>query len=511
MTPTEIRERAEVDLLFFINLVDPFDICGACHREMVAFWENPNAKSHQLVLFPRDHKKSRMIAFRCAQRCLRDPLVRILYISATSDLAEKQLGFIKNILSSDVVRRYWPEHVNVEEGRRRKWTNSEIELDHPLRKLHNIREPTIFTAGLTTTITGKHCDVAVLDDLVVHENAYTAEGRARVRSQYSLLSSIEGAEGEEWGVGTRYFPRDLYYDMQMMKEEIYDDTGNKVSEDPIYEVMERTVENFGDGTGDYLWPRQQRADGKWFGFDQKILARKRGQYLDRAQFRAQYYNNPDDPDNRPLSYENFLYYDDARLRERSGAWFYGNQKLNLTVSIDFAYSIKVKADFTCIAVVGTDCYNNQFVLDIDRFKTGDISEYFTHLLHMYNKWKFRRLIAESNAAQMAIVKTLKTEYILKNGLPIDVIEINHTRHGGTKEERVTATLLPLYKEGKVYHHRSGTIQVLEEELVSSRPAHDDAKDALALAIGHCIAPAKVRERKQESATQFHPRFGGRSR
>ena len=41
-------------------------------------------------------------------------------------------------------------------------------------------------------------------------------------------------------------------------------------------------------------------DGKWFGFDLKILAKKRGQYLDKGQFRAQYYNDPSDPDNVPV-------------------------------------------------------------------------------------------------------------------------------------------------------------------------------------------------------------------
>jgi hypothetical protein len=43
--------------------------------------------------------------------------------------------------------------------------------------------------------------------------------------------------------------------------------------------LRRSVEENGDGTGEFLWPRQQRRDGKWFGFDAKILAKKRGQYL----------------------------------------------------------------------------------------------------------------------------------------------------------------------------------------------------------------------------------------
>ena len=150
----------------------------------------------------------------------------------------------------------------------------------------------MFTAGLTTSITGMHCDIAVLDDVVVSENAYTEEGRRKVRAQYSLLSSIEGAGAQEWVVGTRYHPKDLYDDMMGMVEELYNDEGERTGEDTIYETFEKSVEDFGDGTGEFLWPRQQRRDGKWFGFDRKILAQKRGKYLDRIQFRAQYYNDP---------------------------------------------------------------------------------------------------------------------------------------------------------------------------------------------------------------------------
>jgi hypothetical protein len=185
--------------------------------------------------------------------------------------------------------------VHPDEGKREKWTNSEISVDHPKRKEEGVRDPTVFTGGLTTSLTGMHCDVAVLDDVVIYENAYTEEGRGRVKSQYSLLSSIEGADAEEWVAGTRYHPKDLYGDLIGMEEEVYDKDGEVIDEVPIYEVFERQVEDTGDGTGEFLWPRQQRSDGKWFGFDRAVLAKKRGQYLDRTQFRAQYYNDPNDP------------------------------------------------------------------------------------------------------------------------------------------------------------------------------------------------------------------------
>ena len=125
--------------------------------------------------------KSALVAFRVAWEITRNPAIRVLYISSTANLATKQLKFIKDILTSKTYRRYWPEMINEDEGKRELWTQNEIAVDHPKRKAETVRDPTIFTAGLTTGITGMHCDIAVMDDVVVKENALTEEGRSKRR------------------------------------------------------------------------------------------------------------------------------------------------------------------------------------------------------------------------------------------------------------------------------------------------------------------------------------------
>ena len=469
--------------MFLIN-----ESCFPVTIERLNWWEREDKKTHQLVLMPRDHRKSAMVAFRVAWYLTKNPCLRVLYISATSNLAEKQLSFIKNIITRDIYRRYWPHHVNPDEGKRAKWTNTEIELDHPLRKKENIRDPSIFTAGLTTSITGLHCDIAVLDDTVVFENAYTPEGREKVKGQYSLLSSIEGGEALEWVVGTRYHPSDLYNELLAMREDIYDPDGNKVDEEPIYEVWQRQVEDIGDGSGEFLWPRQQRSDGKWFGFDRTILARKRGQYLDRGQFRAQYYNDPTDPDNAPIDANKFQYYDKTFLTRENGFWYYRNRKLNVVAAIDFAYSLTKQADFTAIAVVGLDSENNYYILDLERFKTDRISEYFKRILAMSNRWSFRKLRAEVTAAQAVIVTQLREEF-KKHGLAISIDEYRPDRRLGSKEERIASILEPRYDNMQMWHTRGGNCQMLEDELVTRNPPHDDLKDSVASAVDVAVKPS----------------------
>jgi phage terminase large subunit-like protein len=486
----QIRLKAESSLEAFIRLVHPQRVLGKVHEELLNWWTRKDAKDHQLVLLPRDHGKSAMVAYRVAWEITRDPTIRVLYISSTANLAEKQLEFIKQIITSPIYRSYWPEMVQEQESKRSKWTTSEIAVDHPKRLLEAVRDPTIFTAGLTTGITGLHCDIAVLDDVVVHENASTDEGREKVKFQYSLLSSIEGAGAREWVVGTRYHPKDLYNDILGMAVEVYNEDGEVIGTEAIYEIFERQVEDRGDGTGNFLWPVQHRYDGKQFGFNQSILATKRNKYLNQTQFRAQYYNDPNEYGNSGITREMFQYYDRRYLKREAGNWFFKGTRLNVFAAIDFAYSLSKKADYTCIAVIGIDSANNYYILELDRFKEAEINEYYSHLLKAYNKWGFKKVVAEVTAAQQVIVNDLKNNYIRVNGLNLTVEEHRPNKYQGAKEERIYAALQPKYANRQFWHPMDGMAQVLEEELVATAPPHDDCKDALASATTIAVAPAQ---------------------
>jgi phage terminase large subunit-like protein len=503
----ERRALAESDLEEFIKLVQPKRCLGNVHREAVRFITSEG--THKLLLLPRDHQKSTLAGLWTAWRLTRDPTLRILYISSTSNLATKQLKFIKDILTSATYTLYWPEMIIKEEAKREKWTEREISVDHPLRKEAYIRDPSIFTAGLTSNIVGLHCDIAVMDDVVVESNAYLEEGRDKVKNQYSLLSSVESATAEELVVGTRYHPKDLYNDLIDMEIEKHDELGNVSESIPLFRVIQREVESVGDGTGEFLWPRQQGVDSKWYGFNSEILAKKRSQYLNKVHFRAQYYNNPNDDSTAAIKREVFQYYDPQFLASRDGRWYFKNDRVNVVAAVDFAYSTGKKADYTSIVVVGITGSNDYYVLDIDRFKTDKISDYYEHILKLHQKWGFRKIRAEVSVAQAVIVKDLKENYIRPHGLALAVEEFRPSRWQGSKEERIMATLEPRYSNRQMWHYRHGNCQQLEEELVFSNPAHDDIKDALASAVDFAQAPTfNIMGRNKEANFEFHARFGG---
>lgn len=509
----QAREAAENDLEVFIRLVHPHRVLGSIHKEIIGWWTRQDSLTHQLLLLPRDHMKSALIAYRVAWMITKDPTLRILYVSSTAGLAIKQLKFIKDILTSPIYTRYWPNMVHPDVGKREKWTETEIAVDDPRRAAESVRDATVFTGGLTTSLTGFHCDIAVLDDIVVIENAYTQEGRDKVETQYSLLSSIEGTDSVEWAVGTRYHPKDLYSNLIETEVDTYNEAGELEGSTPLYEVFERRVEDIGDGTGEFLWPRQQRQDGKWFGFNPAILAKKRAQYKDKTQFRAQYYNDPNDISGASINPELFQYYDRAHLSRSDGSWFIKGRRLNVFAAVDFAYSLRKKADFTAIVVVGCDAAKNYYVLDIARFKTDKISEYFNQILRLHQKWDFRKIRAEVTSGQSIIVRDIKENYIKVHGLALAIEEHRPTRHDGNKEERMEATLQPRYSNQQMWHYQGGNCQILEEELVLQNPSHDDVKDCLASCLEICVFPSQFGRSSTQAQNRslsniIHPRFGG---
>jgi hypothetical protein len=127
---------------------------------------------------------------------------------------------------------------------------------------------------------------------------------------------------------------------------------------------------------------------------------------------------------------------------------------------------------------------------------------------MHIKWGFRKLRAETTAAQKVIVRDLKNEYIRPNSLALSVDEHNPTRHGGTKEERMDAALQPRYDNLTIWHYKGGLCQTLEEELMLAHPPHDDIKDALMCAIDIAIPPKRSTKQRKQGNVIYNSRFGG---
>lgn len=490
----DIRERAKADLNYFATLVNPGYMYGQVHRDIYRWMQEYSLfgmgaqTSNKLIMLPRGHLKSHMVATWCAWIITRHPEVTILYISATAELAETQLFAIQNIMESKIYQQLFPEYINPAEGLRERWSQRKVMIDHLERKNQNIRDATIATAGLTTNTTGWHADIIVADDLVIPENAYTLEGRESVIKKVSQFTSIRNAGGFTMACGTRYFPTDIYNTWKNQMYDVYDDDDQLLDKLPVWEIREYKVEE----NGIFIWPRMIRpSDNKAFGFNRQVLARIEAEYEDRVQFYAQYYNDPNDPDSNRIDNSKFQYYNPRFLKREGSNWFFNGRRLNVYAAVDFAFSLNKDADYTAIVVIGVDSESSYYILDIDRFKTKKTIEYFEHVRDLHSRWNFKKLSAEVTVAQIVIVEAIK-DYVKQYGLSLSVEEHRPNRAEGSKEQRIAAVLEPLYEQMRMWHFEGGLTPVLEEELILARPAHDDIKDALASAVIIAVKPAANR-------------------
>lgn len=507
----EIRETALTDLFFFARLVNPGYVYGEIHKDLFKWMQDyslygmgEDQTSNKLIMLPRAHLKSHMVATWAAWIITKHPEVTILYVSATAELAETQLFAIQNILGSTVYQRYFPEYINPQEGKRERWSQRKFSIDHEKRRREGIRDATVSTAGLTTNTTGWHADIIIADDLVVPENAYTEDGRSSVEKKSSQFTSIRNAGGFTMACGTRYHPNDVYATWKQQQYDVFDGTGNVVDRKHVWSIKEYAVET----DSIFLWPKTMREDGKYFGFDLQVLSRIRAEYSDTVQFYAQYYNDPNDPGSNRIDRSKFQYYEKKFLRQEGGYWYYKKNRLNVYAAIDFAFSLSKKSDYTAIVVVGVDSQGYYYILDIDVFKSDKISEYFRHIAELHSKWEFKKLRAEVTVAQAVIVRDLK-DTLRSEGLSLSIDEHRPNRHEGTKQERIASALEHRYDNMSIWHFKGGYTDMLEEQLVLARPQHDDIKDALASVMEIAIKPRQVRDTEyRENKIVYHPRFGG---
>lgn len=522
INPDTIRQQAENDLYVFARLVN-YNYCyGDIHEKIFRWLSSDDKVKRQLLLLPRGHLKSHIIATWCAWEITRKPWTSIVYLSAGEDLAKIQIYAIKNMLTNDVYRRWWPEMVCPREGDREHWSAYSFNVDHPERKRRGIRDHTITVKTVKSNFTGLHAATIVYDDVVVPNNAYTDTGRTEVSRALSQCASILNVGGRIKAVGTRYHPKDAYNDMINGTHKIWDEMQHEfIGEEKLWDVFERPVEDIGDGTGNFLWPRVQSSfDYQWYGMDVQQLEIIRADYFsagEQAQFYAQYYNEPNDESTNLIDRDLFQYYDAKFLHVTPSGVRYKDKKLNVFAAMDVAWTEVSHSggnkdpDYTAIAVVGIDEDGYYYILDLSRFRTSNFQIYYDNIIALANKWGFRKIKVETNSGGKLVAQEVERLSRENGGL----VSVNTKSNAGmgTKSKllRQYAIVNPKYELRSVYHRKDGLTSILEEELVLERPPHDDLVDALGMAMEDAKPPMKTTNTLTEFGNNVvtDARFGGR--
>ncbi len=527
------KERAELcryyegSLKRFARYINPHYLYGEIHDEVFDWFQQSEsddpqvreAAQNQLLLLPRGHLKSHCIAVYAAWKITREPWTTIVYLTAGEDLATLQISAIKSMLTCPQYRLLWPEMLAEKESERDKWSTWAFNVDHPERKARGVRDYTIILKTVGASGTGLHCDVLLMDDVVVPQNAYTASGRSDVERAVGDFASIKNTGAITKAVGTRYDEKDIYGQNINAMVPIHDEeTGEQIGEYKLWQIFERPVEDQGDHMGNFLWPRVRcPKTGRWEGWDSKELLKKKTEYAIRglvAQFYAQYYNEPNKAGEEIVS--EFRYYNRKLLKRSGDKWYLGDKELHVVAGMDLAWSddtgTKSRADWSAIVVAGMDADGYIYVLDATRFRTMKYSVYYKNIAKMFDIWRFKSIFIESDGAGKVIIEEIKN-MVRQNNLSVHVAGKAQSRKLNAKAEEHAAVLEPRYSSGTILHYKGGIIADLEEEVKTIRPKFDDLKDALTKAAKNLKKPGKGRS----NVIQFQPakaekiasRFGGR--
>ena len=514
-TLLNIRKVLEEDLWLFAKAINPLYQYAEIHERLLRWLqEDDEDVRRKLSLLPRGHLKSHCVAVWTTWEITRHPWTSIVYLSAGEDLAKAQIFAIKGMMTSKWYTKFWPEMLNKEEGRRELWNAFGFNVDHDLRKEYSTRDQTLLVRTVKSNAIGLHCDHVVFDDVVVPSFAYSETGRKELQRSISQYSSILNPGGTIKAVGTRYHPKDAYASWIEAEERIWcPDKKDFIGERKVWDVMEEKVEDAGDGTGTFLWPRTiSPSNGQAYGFDVQELERIKAGYRsnnETSQFWAQYYNEPNSAADMRVDPNCFQYYNRKHITVSGGYVKYKGANLNVFAAMDVAWSDGRTSDSTAIAVIGLDSEGFVYILDLDEFKTSIFSEYYDRIQTLQDQWGFRKIRIETNAGGKFVAQEVE-RMIRQNGGNLVVEGRATTKHDGKKQERHAAIAEARYHNKTIWHYKGGYTSVLEEQVIQERPPHDDILDALCAAIEISKPPAKRRETvTNETKIIYNTKFGGR--
>lgn len=513
----EKRNRYESNLWEFAKYINPHYMYGDIHERVFRWLSSPKCNDHQLLLMPRGHLKSHCIAVWCIWQITNDPTSTIVYLSSGEDLAKAQIFAIKQMITCDNYRKLWPEMIGTDEGKRGKWAAYGFNVDHPKRTEMGIRDMTIIVKTVKSNAVGLHCSHLVLDDVVIPKFAHAASGRKELQSAVAYYASIKNPGAYTKAVGTIYDPSDLYNDFLEARSSVWNAEDQCFAGDkPLWDVQTYVAEDNGDGTGDFLWPREVNPkDGKGYGFCIQTLAKIRDQYFStgqHAEYFSQYYNEPNDPSLNKIDREDVQYYDQKFIEFDNGVWTFHGKRLNIFASMDVAWTTGKSSDYTAIVIIGVDPGNNIYILDADRFKTASYTVYYDHIIGMHHKWGLKKLRIETNSGGQLVSNEIK-RLLRENGASLTIDAKYTTGTRGKKSDRMDQVLIPRFSNGSLWFRRGGLTSVLLEEIVLEHPPHDDLKDALTEAIIISYPPGRMADAAStgKAKIRFNGRFGGRVR
>lgn len=455
---------------FHQRYLSPQHIPPWSQREIFDFMDEVRRKTKRgVILEPRDHLKSTTATFSYPIQLISEDEtrnVRILIAQKTQKEASKTVSQIMRALKSPLMQEDFGFHFQRETG-------SFFMLS---RENNMLKDPTVEGVGVLGSITGGHFDYIFLDDIVDVKNARTEGERAAVKDWfYSTLSFVVEPDTTIFYIGTRKHYAELVADllanpiwMKLVRQAIL------VAPDNVwYEEIDGIVVPRWTGQPVVLFPE------KWP--IEKLLLKKRE--VGSVYFNREMQNTPIANEDSPLRREWLQFY---RFKEENPLEIDPGMKMKVFPSlwkhrlafIDPAIGTTERSDYFALISVVVDMENNIFVEPYDQtvgkwdFPTQ--TKVIMSYIDTQNPWKVG---IETNFYQRSLAQHMARESLRP------IIPVLHTKN---KEERIIATLSPMFEAGKIFFHHDMRL-LLEQYETFPKGAHDDLLDALEGVIALLLA------------------------
>ncbi|MEM9470070.1 MAG: phage terminase large subunit [Pseudomonadota bacterium] len=153
-------------------------------------WDEGETK--MLLMAFRSCGKSTLVGLFCAWLLWRDPNLRILVLSAESNLAGKMARNIKRIIETHpFTKMLKPRHAD-------QWASDRFTV---LRDIES-RDPSVLSAGVAGNITGTRADLIIYDDVEVPNTCDSHEKREHLRERLNESAFILSSGGRQLYIGT---------------------------------------------------------------------------------------------------------------------------------------------------------------------------------------------------------------------------------------------------------------------------------------------------------------------
>lgn len=465
--------RAATDFAFFCREILGYKdmirredevLPGYSHDDLCRFLQS-DPTPFKLILLPRYSFKSTIATIgKSLWDLVRNDSLRVLICSDTNEKAEGFLEGIKNHLEGKIAGSRFRELFGAWEVDPKKGAWNQAEIVIRPRQIAQV-EPSVDTAGIESSKTGKHYDVIDFDDLVSEKNVTTPELLEKVKGVYKKALSLLKPGGELRMVGTRWHYADLYGSI-MAQEQQRALTG----EPTVFATYLRQAEV--DGV--YPWAA--------IGLTQSFLAQQRseqGSYV----YSCLYQQEPVDDETAMFKAADFVFYPPTEPP----------RELFISCCLDPIPPVESTAgDDAALTVVGTDAEMNLYLLDAIAGRLQP-SEQVDALFALHAKWHIRVLGIEDNHWQKTLVRDIELRVAKERQTNphFRLFLVERLTRGAARSKHLDIRGLQPYHErhairlpGTRLELLTGPVQKLALQMLQyPNAAHDDLLDSLSMHVG----------------------------